>query len=135
MPAYPTQEYKDYRELLDDMDVAIIAVKSFGSMVEHSIRTGEDLSADGYGMERLLNLQCRHLESIATALRDEFAEFTASKLAIRDTDQIAEWAGVSKYVVNRVISIATGIDLGPPTERHTDKPPYMIKKETANASA
>lgn len=134
MPTYPTQEYNDYLELLESMDMAITAVKSFGAMVEHSIRTGENLSEDGYGMERLLNLQCRHLENIATALRIEFASMKTSKLEIKNPEKIAEWAGVSQFVVNRVISIAMGIHLGPPTERHTAKPPHVLK-ESANASA
>lgn len=57
-----------------------------------------------------------------------------SKLKIRNSEKIAEWAGVSKYVANRVISIATGIDIGPPTEHHTDKPRYILKKEMEHAS-
>ncbi|MDH2219073.1 hypothetical protein [Agrobacterium sp. GD03638] len=133
MPTYNVKEYKDYTDLLDDMEVAIAAVQSFGAMVEYSLRTGEDISADGYGMERLLNLQCRHLKGIASALRSEFKEIKASKLKVRNSDQIAKWAGVSKYAVNRVVSCAVGIDLGPPSENHTETPPYTIKREAEDA--
>lgn len=111
MPAYQTHEYQDYVELLDAMEVAIIAVQSFGAMVEYSLRTGEDISADGYGMERLLNLQCRHLKGIASALRSEFRDIKEAKLKVRSVEQIAQWAGVSKDAVHRVVSCAVGIDL------------------------
>lgn len=135
MPAYQTHEYEDYGDLLENMSRSITAINAFNTLLEMSLRAGEDMRSDGYGIHVLLDMQCKSLEAIEGALRSEFKEIVKSKLKIRNSETIAEWAGVSKYAANRVISIATGIDIGPPTERHTDEPPYLIKKETTNASA
>lgn len=133
MPTYQTSEYEDYRDLLETMSTTISAINAFNTLLEMSLRAGEDMRHDGCGIRVLLARQCEDLEAIKGALRTEFKEMEKRKLKIRNPERIAEWAGVSQYVVNRVVSIATGIVLGPPTENHTDQPPYVLKKAVSDA--
>lgn len=135
MPDLRLTTYKDHADLMDTMEMTIAATKAFGSLLELSLRADDSLRKDGYGIWLLLANQCDDLEAIATALRREYHELRASKLKIRNPERIAEWAGTTQYVVNRVISIATGVDLGPPTARHTEQPPYVLKESLGRANA
>lgn len=129
MPELFATTYKDHADLMDTMENTVLAIKAFNTLLERSLRDSEDMSDDGYGIWLFLDRQRRDLDELAVALRNEYAELKTSKLEIRNSERIAEWAGTTKYVVNRVISIATGIDLGPPTERHTEQKPYYLKEK------
>lgn len=135
MPTYQTSEYEDYSDLLEAMRRSIDAIKAFNTLLEVALRSGEDIKDDGFGIWLLLNRQREDLTDIWSALGTEFKEIEKSKLKIRNSEKIAEWAGVSKYAANRVISIATGIDIGPPTENHTEQPPYFLKSAVSDAQA
>ncbi|MCY1668607.1 hypothetical protein [Rhizobium sp. SL86] len=133
MPATRTETYESYQELLDGLETTNSAIEAAAALVEIAFRHQEELNVEAHGIYVLFKRQCDDAEFFRRALRDEIAEIRAAKLEIRNSERIAEWAGTSKYVVNRVISIATGINLGPPTERHSEEPPYVLKKVTADA--
>lgn len=128
MPELFATTYEDHTDLMDTMENTVLAIKAFNTLLERALRDSDDMCSDGFGIWLLLDRQRRDLDDIARALRDEYAEIRESKLEIRNPERIAEWAGTTKYVVNRVISIATGIDLGPPTEMHSEQKPYILKK-------
>lgn len=135
MTSVRTIEYGDAYDLLEVISDSVKAIQAFGSLVEFAHRSSDDLRNNGYGIYLLLKSQCDDLEYLQGALRREIDELRANKLEIRNPDRIAEWAGTSQYVVNRVISIATGIYLGPPTAHHPEQAPHAIDKELGGNNA
>ncbi|MGV8936989.1 MAG: hypothetical protein ACOH2J_07675 [Allorhizobium sp.] len=113
MPATRAETYKNYSELLEGLGDSTAAIKAAAALVELAFRQEEQLAQEAHGIWLLFKQQCDNADFFCDALRNEIADIRASKLEVRNSDRIAEWAGVSQYVVNSVISIATGIELGP----------------------
>ncbi len=116
MPVTRTDTYNNCHELLDGLENASAAIKAAAALVEIAFRHEEQMKPGAHGIWLLFKQQCDDAEFFREALREEIAEGRASQLKIRNPEKIAEWAGVSQFVVNRVINIATGIYLGPPVE-------------------
>ncbi len=123
-----TIEYGNDRDLLEAVEDITLSIKALGDLVAIVGCHGELTPDTSAGFGKLIDFQCDELDFIRNSLREQIADIRENKLEIRNPERIAEWAGVSQYEVNRVIQIATGIVLGPPTANHTDQPPYTVKK-------
>lgn len=114
MPIIRTIEYSTVSELLDEIDNTSDMLKVTATMLEASLRdAGEILKSESNGVYLLLRRQADDLDFYRSALASELAEIKKGKLTVRDSKQIAEWAGVPEHVANHVVQIATGVHLGP----------------------
>jgi len=134
----PVTEYKscsDFSDMMEAMNDTISMIIALNSMLEYTLRSGEDVRETGYGTYRLFQQQCDDLRSLCGAIRAEYHQLKQSKLEIKNPERIAECAGVSQYVVNRVISIATGIKLGPLTKQQADQSHRVSQQERASTQS
>lgn len=113
MPITRTIEYSGHTEILDEIDHTEATIKATAALLEAALRDEESLKDQSYGIYLLFKRQADDLAFYRIALAREIAEIKQSKLAIRDSKQIAERAGVPEHVANHVVQIATGIHLGP----------------------
>ncbi|QND52789.1 hypothetical protein HB779_13400 [Phyllobacterium sp. 628] len=96
-------------DTIDDLDDAADAIRAFNEMLVHTVQTGTDISRHARGMYLLLGQQSDGLDGALTAVRGNARALLESKLACRDFDQIAQWTGLSRKVVETVVGMATGI--------------------------
>jgi hypothetical protein len=132
-----TIEYGDRSDLLDALDDTAMALEALGVMLEFALRSGEDLRNNSDGIWLLVRQQCEDLKLLRKALRGEFDDLAASKLKLRNLDQLADIARVPPHVAKLVVELATGIKLaGAPTPKQAPvRPVHQFNEEFGGSVA
>lgn len=100
--------------LIDTTD----SIGGFCSLLDRTLGVhGGDLQPDAAGIASLLARQVEDLRMIEPILRREISRIRAEKLNVFDADLIARVTGARRQTVERVVCVATGVDLSTARER------------------
>lgn len=109
--------YSDIPEMLETLSTTTTMLETLCVLLDIGCQSRMDMTLHSTGIERLFNQQCEDLKFLGGALREQYTHIMKSKLEISDIDDVARLSGVSPILAARVITIATGIKLGPVTEQ------------------
>lgn len=112
MPIIRTTEYSNYTEILDEIDHTEDMIKATAALLEAAMRDGESLKEESHGVYLLLKRQADDLSFYRRTLAVEISHIKKNKLAVEDTQKIAELTGQPPHVINMVVQVATGVRLG-----------------------
>ena len=122
MPIIRTTEYRDYSEILDEIDKLEDVMEATAELLEAAMRGGESMEKESYGVYLILKRQADDLAFFRRTLAVEIADIKKNKLAIRETEKIQAMTGLPAHIINSVVHFATGVLLGPcsPERRQPD---------------
>ncbi len=124
MPVIRTEEYNDFNNLIEVMDNTTDKIEALSSMIEYTMKSGNDVSHLSIGVERILKQQCDDLNFLRKALARHYNKMRALKLEVSDLAMVAKWSNVKPAVAKRVITVATGICL---EDCGGDEPSEMVE--------
>ena len=118
MSLTPNHSMQDWGVALDCLIDTTDAIDGFCTLLTAAIELdGGSLKSNSCGISTLLSRQVNNLKMIEPFLRQEIKRIGAEKLHVSDADAIARLTGTKRQTVERVIVMATGIDLSTTREK------------------